>query len=977
MVKIVHRGGNHKLKLTGDFQGVLAEDTHLSDHGTVKVKGAKGKLKATDSFLATDHDSGSPLGTFSATGSKNITWTYSLDNEDARVQALADGETVHETHRIKVKNGTQTVTKLVTVTIAGTNDAPVVTSSDVASIAENTSAVLTVSATDVDHNATQVFSIEGGADASLFQIDENTGALSFISPPDFEANGSAGADNAYHVTVGVSDGHVTTTQDITVNVTNVAEGPVISSDGGDATASVDIDENGAAVTTVSAAPGTITYSISGGDDASLFQIDENTGALSFVSAPDFEAPADVGGDNGYEVEVQASDGSLTDVQSITVHVHNTNEAPVALNLSAESIDENNAPGAVVATLSALDPDALSFDPDIAASFFDNSYLLDSVTVSCVGSLADCDIGNQPDSPVNPSPDATALYNFVRDHADIFLDGGSLPSTSYTQSVTLTGFSGVGNFTFTYTYDITPNVPSVPAATAWEPAIDDGGFAGPFTFELVAGSGDDDNAVFTVDGDQLKLNGAANFEAKDSYSIHLKVTDAGGLSHEVTKVITVNNVNEAPIGIGAISIDENNAPGAVVATLSALDQDALSFDPDIAASFFDNSYLLDSVTVSCVGAPVFCDVGNQPDSPVNPSPDTTALLNFVLDNADTFFNGGALSGTSYTQSVTLPGINSLGLFTFTYTYEITPNVPSVPAATAWEPAIDDGGFAGPFTFELVAGTGDDDNAVFTIDGDQLKLNEAANFEAKDSYSIHLKVTDAGGLSHEVTKVITVNNVNEAPVALNLSAESIDENNAPGAVVATLSAVDQDALSFDPDIAVSFFDNSYLLDSVTVSCVGSPIDCSIGNQPNPASPSPDATALSNFVLDNADTFFNGGALSSTSYTQSVTLPGNNSLALFTFTFTYEITPTVPFVAPLTAWQPAVDDGGFAAPFIFELVAGSGDDDNSAFSIAGDQLKLDESADFETKDHYSIHLKVTDAGGQSHETTQVIEVHDNPLA
>ena len=57
-------------------------------------------------------------------------------------------------------------------------------------------------------------------------------------------------------------------------------------------------------------PAAVTYSIAGGADAALFAINAATGALSFVAAPDFEAPADAGGDNVYDVVVSASDGSL-------------------------------------------------------------------------------------------------------------------------------------------------------------------------------------------------------------------------------------------------------------------------------------------------------------------------------------------------------------------------------------------------------------------------------------------------------------------------------------------------------------------------------------------------------------------------------------------------------------------------------------------------------------------------------------------
>lgn len=96
-----------------------------------------------------------------------------------------------------------------------------------------------------------------------------------------------------------------------------------------------IAENGTSVTRVvstSLSPNaSLLYSISGGADAALFEIDPATGALSFKAAPNFEAPADLGGLNVYNVEVQVSDGTLIDTQKIEVTVSNVNEAPAILS----------------------------------------------------------------------------------------------------------------------------------------------------------------------------------------------------------------------------------------------------------------------------------------------------------------------------------------------------------------------------------------------------------------------------------------------------------------------------------------------------------------------------------------------------------------------------------------------------------------------------------------------------------------------
>ncbi len=99
-----------------------------------------------------------------------------------------------------------------------TNDVPEITSGSAFTVAENTTAVGTVTASDSDD--TPVYAIAGGADAFLFNIDATTGALSFKAAPDFEEPGDADGNNVYQVTVSASDGDASDTETLTVNVTN-------------------------------------------------------------------------------------------------------------------------------------------------------------------------------------------------------------------------------------------------------------------------------------------------------------------------------------------------------------------------------------------------------------------------------------------------------------------------------------------------------------------------------------------------------------------------------------------------------------------------------------------------------------------------------------------------------------------------------------------------------------------------------------
>ena len=68
----------------------------------------------------------------------------------------------------------------------------------------------------------------------------------------------------------------------------------------------------------------IAYSLSGAD-AALFSINTTTGVVTFNAAPDFEAPADSDANNVYNIDVNASDGSLTTTMNVDVTVTDEQE----------------------------------------------------------------------------------------------------------------------------------------------------------------------------------------------------------------------------------------------------------------------------------------------------------------------------------------------------------------------------------------------------------------------------------------------------------------------------------------------------------------------------------------------------------------------------------------------------------------------------------------------------------------------------
>ena len=117
----------------------------------------------------------------------------------------------------------------------------------------------------------------------------------------------------------------------------------------------------------------------------------------------------------------------------------------------------------------------------------------------------------------------------------------------------------------------------------------------FTYSLVAGAGDIDNASFSILGSNLMLTTSANFEVKNSYSIRCKVTDAGGLSFEKEFVITVNDLNERPkINLKDYQVYELEPIGTEIGLVTVLESDYNQFQTFKVLSE-NETFSIDSVT----------------------------------------------------------------------------------------------------------------------------------------------------------------------------------------------------------------------------------------------------------------------------------------------------------------------------------------------------------------------------------------------
>ncbi|MDA9494363.1 hypothetical protein XI08_35890 [Bradyrhizobium sp. CCBAU 11361] len=220
--------------------------------------------------LTTDTNNGATLG-----------WHFTLDNSNAMLQSLAEGQTITQVYTVTfTDNHNAYVTQDVTVTITGVNDAPTITSSAAAAIGkvtEDTGATLSIEGTlaiqDLDlidtHTAHAVFkSSSSSADLPGF-VDDATNIGTFTldnSVSESSTDTSNGATLGWHFTlddsnamlqslaegqsitqvytVTFTDNHnAWVTQDVTVTINGANDAPTVTSDAAAATGAVTEDES--------------------------------------------------------------------------------------------------------------------------------------------------------------------------------------------------------------------------------------------------------------------------------------------------------------------------------------------------------------------------------------------------------------------------------------------------------------------------------------------------------------------------------------------------------------------------------------------------------------------------------------------------------------------------------------------------------------------------------------------------------------
>ena len=247
-VTVTITGANDAAIVSGTTTGAVTEAGGVAN-GTPGTPTATGTLTSTDVdgtanlFTATTAGAAS-AGGYGTYGMNTAgVWTYTLNNSNATVQALAAAATLNDTFTVSTADGTAQV---VTVTITGANDTPVLTTPGAISLTD-TAAVDTFSdqtgnlnATDADTGTTLTYGISSGSSNSTtinsvtynvsltgtygtLYLNSSTGA--YLYRPNATAINALNADASETFTVTASDGSLSTSSTLTVNLTGTADLP--------------------------------------------------------------------------------------------------------------------------------------------------------------------------------------------------------------------------------------------------------------------------------------------------------------------------------------------------------------------------------------------------------------------------------------------------------------------------------------------------------------------------------------------------------------------------------------------------------------------------------------------------------------------------------------------------------------------------------------------------------------------------------
>lgn len=449
---------------------------------------------------------------------------------------------------------------------------------------------------------------------------------------------------------------------------------------------------------------------------------------------------------------------------------NPNNPPTDIIASNLSMAEKSPSGTVVGKLYVVDPDT-QYGDSATFTLLDNAggrFALDGSNLIAGFTLSDASVSTTQTVIVRAT-DSGGL-TFDKSIPITIING---PDKPYAVSLSV--------------QSIAEDTPTYQTFAALSAVVDSGDSV---TFKIVS---DPDAKFYISGGVNLQLQQPVDFEKKTTHSLTIRATNSTGLATDVSFVISVLNVNEAPTDVWLTSnqILGGSPAGSVVGTLGATDPDAGSTFTFAITADPDNQFQI---------------VGNQLQ--VSSSPDYSVASQHTVSIRVT-----DQGGLSYAKSFTIYVVQPVDINLDTLTMP-----ENVAAGTAIGTLYVTGGPPVGYTFAKTA----DANGMFAIDstGHVTTVGGATlwDYETRQSASFTVTATPTSGNSAVLTRAFTIaiTNVNEAPTGFTITNSSVREDAPVGTVIGVITTLDPDAgdsatlaKTSDPDGVLDLVGNQVIL------------------------------------------------------------------------------------------------------------------------------------------------------------------------
>ena len=651
--------------------------------------------------------------------------------------------------------------------------------------------------------------IDGDDLTASLESDSSNGSVVLNADGSFEYTPNPNFNGSDSFTYTVSDGELSDTGTVNITVTAVNDAPVAVNDSGDT-----IEDT---ATTVNVLSNDIdldgdTLSVASASDGS-----NGTVAVNGDGTIEYTPEAGFSGTDSFTYTV--SDGELSDEGTVTVSVGAVNKVPVAVVDSVVGDEDTVLTGSVLGNDTDADGDTLSavlasepangsviFNADGSFEYTPNANFNgnDSFTYTVSdGELSDVGTVNITVNAVNDAPVATndsgntvedtaVTINVLNDDTDIDGDTLSVSAVSDGNNGTVTingdgtveyapeaGFSGTDSFTYTVSdgelSDEGTVTVSVGAVNKSPVAVvdsvtgnEDTAITGNVLDNDLDTDGDELTAVLASDPSNgvvvLNVDGSfeytpnANFSGSDSFTY--TVSD-GELTDIGTVNIEVSAVNDAPVATD----DSGNTVEDTAVTINVLNDDT-----DVDG---------DTLSVSAVSD------GNNGTATINGDGTVEYTPETGFSGTDSFtytVSDGELSDEG-TVTVSVGAVNKSPVAVVD---SVKGEEDTLITGNVLENDTDDDGdtLSAALSSEPTNGI-----VVLNTDG-SFEYTPNANFNGSDSFTYTVsdgELTDAGTVN------ITVDAVNDAPVAVDDSSDTLEETAVTINVLSDDTDIDGDTLS----------------------------------------------------------------------------------------------------------------------------------------------------------------------------------------